>query len=313
MRMRTWALATGLALVVAAGCSRHKQEAVNLSNEADGFVQQDPGSAIAKYEQATKLDPNNHRIFDKLAKAHEKKEEWVKCAQAARRAADLRNANADYWFMQGHCLYEIARKSKKKEDYEKAIKPLAETVKQDDNYDYAYYLLAQSYKWTDDEQKSLQHFKKAIERRPSRVDYYPPWAKLLMDNLYWAEAEQVLKAAKEAPQAAKEAQADTLLTPEKRRNAVFNTHTLLASVYTEKNDVDAEVAELESAKALGFAKNPEILFNLGMAYAKLNRNAQACPMLKKFNKRACHAKKAQKLYASQCAQTLSQIGSLKCK
>lgn len=270
-----------------------------MSNEADNFVQQDPAAAISKYEQATKLDPNNHRIFYKLAKAHEKKEEWAKCAQAARRAADLRNANADYWFKEGHALYEVAKKSSKKEDYEKAIKPLEETVKQDENYDEAYYLLAQSYKWSDDEQKSMQNYKKAVERRPSRIDYYHPWAKLLMDNLYYGEAEQVLKAAKELAKAG---------DPE-----LLHVHTLLAGVYREKKDLNAQVAELESAKALGISKNPEILFSLGMAYAQLDppKKAESIRLLDSFQKRACRNKKAQKLYASQCEQAMSEFGRLK--
>ena len=63
-------LALSCALVAAAtGCSRNRQEAVILANQADKEVALNPEGAAQKYEQATKLDPTSHPIFFKLANA----------------------------------------------------------------------------------------------------------------------------------------------------------------------------------------------------------------------------------------------------
>ena len=61
-------LALTCALVASAtGCSRNRQEAVILANQADKEVALNPEGAASKYEQATKLDPTSHAIFFKLA------------------------------------------------------------------------------------------------------------------------------------------------------------------------------------------------------------------------------------------------------
>ena len=65
MKIRALTVTASLALVLlaTAACSRHRQEAVKLANQGDGIVEIDPSSAIAKYDQAVKLDPSNHRIL----------------------------------------------------------------------------------------------------------------------------------------------------------------------------------------------------------------------------------------------------------
>ena len=49
--------------------------------EGDKAKATDVDSAISKYEQATNLDPQNHRILWKLALAYTKKEAWDKVAK----------------------------------------------------------------------------------------------------------------------------------------------------------------------------------------------------------------------------------------
>jgi len=96
--------------VLMQGCSRHRQEAVKLSNEGDKAVKVDVEGAIAKYEQATKLDPNNHAIFYKLAQAYEKKEDWDKVASTLSRAVAIAPKYANYWFKRGYALEQQAKK-----------------------------------------------------------------------------------------------------------------------------------------------------------------------------------------------------------
>jgi hypothetical protein len=55
--------------VVVSGCSRNNIEAVNLANDGDQAKSSNIEEAISKYEQATKLDGDNARIWWKLALA----------------------------------------------------------------------------------------------------------------------------------------------------------------------------------------------------------------------------------------------------
>src|SRR5262245_41153640 len=66
--------------LLGAGCSRNRQEAVLKANQGDQEVKVNVEGAIAKYDEATHLDPTNHKIFFKLAMAYKKKEDWEKVA-----------------------------------------------------------------------------------------------------------------------------------------------------------------------------------------------------------------------------------------
>src|SRR5579863_4493404 len=89
------------AAFAAAACSRNNIEAVNLANEGDQAKNANLEEAISKYDQATKLDPDNARIWWKLALAYEKKEDWEKMvtactgAQGAAERSEKKKAHAD--------------------------------------------------------------------------------------------------------------------------------------------------------------------------------------------------------------------------
>ena len=93
-----------------AACSRNNIEAVNLANEGDQAKGTNLDEAISKYEQATQLDPTNHRILWKLALAYAKKEAWDKVAQTCSLAEKQAPDFANYWYMHGHALIEQAKK-----------------------------------------------------------------------------------------------------------------------------------------------------------------------------------------------------------
>ncbi len=273
------------------GCSRHRQEAIILANDGDAIVDLDPNGAISKYEQATKLDPGNHRIFYKLARAYKKKEEWDKTASTLARATDLAPTFANYWFERGFALEQQARK--KAISYEECKEPFKKCIEADPNKDECYDHLANAYLWTDDEQKALMNFTRAIEHRPDNIYYYWHLADLYINLNYLKEAEQVLKAAKQ------------MAKPGDMR--LFNVHQLLATIYRDHENYDAMVVELEAAKALDVkGEHPEILFNLGATYAKLRppRKAEALQMLKGFVARACRSRKGE-AYKNECEQAMS--------
>src|SRR3954449_3424786 len=91
--LATLALATS-----GAGCSRNNIEAVNLANEGDKDKATNIDGAISKYEQASNLDPMNHKILGKLARAYQKKEQWDKVASTCAKAEKIAPKNAEYFF-----------------------------------------------------------------------------------------------------------------------------------------------------------------------------------------------------------------------
>lgn len=283
---------------LASGCSRHRQEAVILANQGDAIVELDPNGAIAKYEQAVKLDPSNHLVMYKLSKAYKKKEEWDKVASTLARATELESGktHATYFFERGYALEQQAEK--KTISYKECIEPFTKCIEVDPNKDECYSHLGTAYLWTDDEQKALLNYDKAVQFRPDNLFYYAQLADLYIRLDLIAEAEQVLKEAK------------GFTDPNDKE--LFGIHVLLSEILQERNDLKGMVTELEAAKRIGGKDHPEILFNLGSTYAKIKppRKAEALQMLKGFTARGCKSKKAEALYKNQCVQAAALIQKL---
>ncbi len=290
------ALAWTLALA-GTGCSRNRQEAVILANQADKEVTLNPEGASSKYEQATKLDPTNHQIFFKLANAYKKKEEWDKMASALSRAAQLAPKFANYWFWRGWALEQQARK--KTIQWEEAKEPYTKCIEADPNFADAYSQLGTVMLFTDDEQKALENYTKAVEHDPTKLQYFAQLADLYVRLSLSNEAEQILK---EAKNFAKPGDKD-----------VFDIHMLLATVYRDKGSNSEMVAELEAAKAAVPGDSPEgvqVLYNLGSAYATTGQKKQeAIQMLKGFQARACKSASAAK-YKTECESAQAFISKL---
>jgi tetratricopeptide (TPR) repeat protein len=280
---------------LSAGCSRHRQEAVILANEADQAVKVDVEGAINKYEQATRLDPTNHHIFNKLAMAYRKKEDWDKVASTLARAAQLAPKYANYWFFRGYALEMQAKK--KVSSYDEAKEPLAKCIENDPNYAECYSELGTVMLWTDDEQKALENFTKAIEHDPAQIGYYAQLADLYIRLGYMKEAEQVLQ------------QAKSFAKPGARE--LFAIHVLLSQVLQDRGAKIEMVTELEAAKKVADPEGSEavqILYNLGSTYAQLDppRKQEAINMLKGFSNRACKGAKAQ-MYKTECETTATLV------
>lgn len=265
-----------------------------MANQGDQEVKLNVDGAIGKYEQATRLDPTNHAIFFKLAKAYEKKEEWDKVASTMARATQLVPKYANYWFKRGYALEMQAKK--KAISYEEPKEPYQKCIENDPNYAECYEQLGNAFLWTDDEQKALENYTKAVEHAPQEISYYAALADLYIRLGYMKEAEQVLKEAK------------TFAKPGDR--ALYGVHVLLAQVFQDKGSTPEMVTELEAAKAVVGTEGSEailILYNLGSTYAQLSppRTQEAIQMLKGFSGRACKGTKAA-TYKAECetAQTL---------
>jgi tetratricopeptide (TPR) repeat protein len=276
-------------------CSRDDIEAVNLANEGDKSRDSNPDEAISKYEQASKLDPKNHKILYKLLRADRKKEDWPKVAATAAQAAKQAPTFANYSFEQGHALAIMAQKGPT--TWAEAKDPLQQAITRDPNIFDAYEDLAEVQIHMDDEQGALQSYTKAIDTKPDEIQFYGPLADLYLQLGFRDQAEQVLK---EGISFAKDADA-------KQSKYLFAIHTLLGSILESKGNEASAVTEYEAAKRLcgncNEAGQQIAFFNLGVAYATIvpPRKNDAISELQKFNKIVCKGGAAQR-YADQCAQ-----------
>lgn len=294
------ALALVFGSALASGCSRDHIEAINLANRGDQAVKVNVSGAIKDYEEATRLDPSNHRIFWKLATAYHKQEEWDKMASTLARASQVAPDFANYLYHRGFALMKIAEGGNK-DAYEEAKQPLKDCIAKDANYAECYHWLGTALLWTDDEQGALQNYTKAIELDPTVPYFYPALGEVYLSLRMYDEAEKVLE------------EGARLISPtDKTANALYGVYTLLSNVHQAKGDDAARMADLEKANDIAGANHPEIAFNLGSTYAVMKppQKEKALRLLKSFNKRACKGADAAKKFKDQCATSNDLVQKL---
>ncbi|MCL2776955.1 MAG: tetratricopeptide repeat protein [Polyangiaceae bacterium] len=295
-----------------AGCNRNAIDAVNLTNEADQEKSTNLDGAISKYDQAANLDPDNHRILWKLAQAYAKKEAWDKVASTCSRAKKIAPDFANFFFLHGYALSQLA--SKGSVAYNDAKVPLEESIRLDPNgpnypaanneWDAknagaAHFELAEVLLHLDKEADALKYYTQAIYVKPDTLNFYPVLAKLYLDLNHTAEAEQVLN---QAIGFAKDGD-----------KSLFNVHTLLGEVAGRRHDLTRAASEYELArKACGQcneAGQQIAFFNLGAVYATQTppKKSEAMSQLQSFHKMICKGAAAQR-YADQCA-TAQQLAT----
>ncbi len=293
--MKTFAmLAVPVALLLATvpGCSRNNIEAVNLANEGDKSKSVNVDEAISKYEQATNLDPTNHRILWKLALAYTKKEAWDKVISTCKKAEAVAPTFANYYFQRGMAHARLAVKGPA--GWADAKEPLEQAIAKDPNLADAHFELGEVLLHLDDEQGALRSYTKAIETKPDVLSFYIPLADLYIRLGYLDQAEQVVK--------------EGLSFGKEGDKGLFGLHSLAGQVKEMKGDISGSVGEYEAAKkACGQCQNPGeaiAFFNLGAAYASVNppRKSEAIQQLQSFNKTVCKGAAAAR-YADQCSQS----------
>ncbi len=295
----TWAVGSCFLFTSLSGCSRDHIEAINLANEGDRAVKVNVEGAISKYEQASQLDPTNHRILKKLANAYEKKEDWEKMASTLARAVQVAPDYADYWFKRGYALIQQADNGNP-EAYEGAKEPLKNCIAKDPNLAECYHFLGHASLWTDDVQNAVNNYSKAIEHDPTVAYFYPPLGELYVVLKMYGEAEKVLKEGSRINQPS-----------EKNNSNLYGMHLLLFQVAQARDDKPGMLAAMENANEVAGDAHPEITFNLGSTYAVMDppRTEKAAQLLKNFTKRACRGQAAAK-FKEQCETAQSLIQKL---
>jgi len=294
----TSAVLAAVAALATASCSRNNIEAVNLANEGDQAKGSNIEEAISKYEQATKLDPDNARIWWKLALAYEKKEDFQKMSSACTKAeeaaekADKKKTHAEYYFRQGYALEQLAEKGAGA--WADAKTPFQTAIQLDANYGQAYGELGYVLIHVDDEAGAIQNWTKALEVKPDETQYYVSLADEYTRLMFFDQAEQVLR--------------EGLSFAKEDDKHLFNLHALLGSLYENKGDYQRAVTEYEAAKKACDSNkcndHKEAYFNLGTTYSELNppKKNEAIQQLQSFWKITCKGALAAK-YADQCAQS----------
>ncbi len=281
-----------------AACSRNNIDAVNLSNEGDKARGANVDDAISKYEQAKQLDPSNYRIQWKLATAYQKKENWEKVNETLGPTTKLAPDHADYFFLKGYALEQMAVKGPT--NWAEAKDPLEQAAKLDPNFADPHYELGNVNLHLDDEKGALQEWTKAIELKPDELSFYVPLADLYIRLQFLDQAEQVLKEASTFDKGGKEG---------------YGIHTLYGLVHERKGDNSGAISEYQAAKkACGKCneKGEQIAyFNLGAAYARAKppRRSEANSNLLSFQKMTCRGGAAAR-FADECAQAQEMIKDL---
>lgn len=275
-----------------AGCSRNHIEAINLANLGDKSLQVNVEGAIEKYEEATRLDPTNHRIFFKLSNAYQKKEDWDKMASTLARAVQVAPEFANYSYKRGFALMQKAAQGNP-DAYEEAKQPLQKCIETDPNYAECYHELGTAMLWTDNEQGALDNWTKAIEHDPTVPYFYPPLAETLIAMKLYDQAEAVLK------------EGTRIVQPrdEHSKNNLYGMYVLLSMVSQARNDMPSMVSALERANEVAGDQNPEIGFDLGSTYAVMKppQKEKAVRLLTSFTKRVCKGAQAAEKFKDQCA------------
>lgn len=281
-------------------CSRSHIEAINLANEGDVSMKGgNTEGAVQKYEQAIQLDPANHRIMWKLAKAYEKKEDWDKLASTLSRATGIAPDFANYWFKRGYALMKQAEAGNP-DKYEEAKEPLKKCIEKDANFAECYHFLGEAHLWTGDEQTALDNYTKAVEHDPTIAYFYAPLAETYITLRFYKEAESVLK------------EGTRIVAPgEKNNNHLYAMYVLRFQVAQAQNDSAGMVAAMEKAEEVAGEAHPEISFNLGSTYAVMDppQKEKAVRLLSSFTKRACRSANAAK-FKEQCETSNSLIQKL---
>ncbi|WP_437916738.1 hypothetical protein WME73_19785 [Sorangium sp. So ce302] len=278
-------------------CDPPLTPAQRLAREADRMAPADINGAIAKYEEATKLDPTDHRIFFKLAMALKKSDRWADVVSTMRRATALAPRFATYWVELGYAQAALAKR--KAGSFEDAKRAYLTCLEIDPWLADCHERIGHVLLWTDDERGAIERYTEAIRREPDALRHYLPLADLYQRLDQLAEAEAVLR---EAVRRAKPGD-----------SSLFAAHTMLASVHQDRGNLAEMVAELEAAKAVALEgiEADMTLFSLGSSYALLAppRVSESVTNLRAFYARRCLGSGA-KAFKTNCATSAALIQKL---
>jgi tetratricopeptide (TPR) repeat protein len=293
------------AFAMTAGCSRNNIEAINLANEGDKEKTSNPDDALSKYQQASQLDPDNHRILWRLAQSYKTKSDWPNVAATCSKAeeADKRTSKdkkshfANYWWMDGFAVKQQALAGQGA--WADAKSRLDTCIQLDAKFADCYEDLGEVLYHMDDEQGALQNYTQAITLKPDNTDFYISLGALYYDLALFDQASAVYKAA------------ITDFAQEGDKN-LFSLHAGLGNVLEAQGKIADAIAEFTTAKkACGDCNDhKEAFFYLGEAQSSATPIQQdGIAQLRSFYTIACKGSSAKKF--DDLCQQASEIATRK--
>jgi tetratricopeptide (TPR) repeat protein len=263
----------GASTAVESDCAR-RHEATELAARADASMNVHVMGAIAQYREASALAPTDHTILFRLALALKKTENWEEEQVALVKAAELAPEFANYWYELGLSFVRQAEAGDR-EAYERAKAPFDTCTRTDPNFAECWYGLAESALWTDELELAMTAHTRAVERDPSKTEFYLALANIYLDLKRYPEARGVLEVA----------------TTRLERNApeLYRIHLLLAEVHAAAGDSAKRTAALEVASDLAPLEEFEVWYLLASAYVESNPvdTEKARRALQLFRQRGC--------------------------
>ncbi|CAN5670118.1 hypothetical protein BH09MYX1_BH09MYX1_36460 [soil metagenome] len=279
----------------AADCAR-ASEAVMLVARGDAVLSSNVDEAIAYYEKASHVQAADAEILWKLALAFKRKADWAHVASVLERACALAPAHAGFFFLRGYALERLER-------FADARAPLEQAIALDPAYADPEYDLAEVLLHLGDEKGALEHYTKAIQKKPTELASFSALADLYVRLGFLDHAEKTLRAG---------------LAFDAKDGRAFPLHLMLADVLTRKKDPAHAITELEAAQSACGACSDYgqqiVFFSLGAAYAlaKVPRKEEAITNLVAFEKMICRGAGASR-YPDECGETaelLRRLGAI---
>lgn len=295
------------------GCSRPQRQRVEPECEpnpresktrklvADGrrLLKGDVAGAEEHFEQAVALDPEFVDAYVGLGEARAKRENWDKLAQAMSKATALAPTWAPYWERLGFA--ERMRSLKDAGHLAGAKKAYERCVAEDTNLAACWNGLGLVQAQLTEANAAMQSLSTAVQRDPSKGDYYVDLAELYDRLGYYRQTKAVA------------AEALTRAKPEERPVWKRRLHRAAGHAALTLGDPADAIVQLEAAKALSSASGEpseaDVLLLLGLAYAKANKNDLALDHLKGFRARACSGARASQ-FRAQCTVCDAEIERL---
>jgi tetratricopeptide (TPR) repeat protein len=273
-------------------CPRPSADAASVVKEGDALRHVDIGGAIEKYRQAAELDPKNHVIFGKLAKAYITEEHWDDANLILTRACVLAPTWASYFALRGWVLQRAAARESASSGalWKESRATLEHALTLDPGLADAHFDLAEALLREGNTQAALDHYTKAITLAPDQSMFWATLADLYLRLGYYDHAHRTLE------------EALVFITRDADRFALLMLHGL---VLERRRDPPAALTRYEEAAHACGPCNEKgqqvVYFALGAAYARAHRMTEAVNKLQTFLKTVCRGSAAQR-YVDECTQ-----------
>ena len=288
-----------------------KREAIEKSNEGDKALAANIDAAIADYDAATKLDPTNDKIWNKLAVSNAKKENWAEAARAYRGAvkadADAHHGKptvAQYQRGLGVALEKLASGSGGPTSLDDALGALQQCLDIDANDAECALERGNVYLAKGDEQNAEASYASANAMAPSNLKVYAALAGVKAKLGHDDDAIALLRKAQTVGPANPNTEEQRYMAEER---------LALGELLLKHHDAKAAVHELEGARDLDPAGRVGMLVfdRLADGYAALNPpdKQKALDNLRSFYKRVCKGPKAAQ-FKEQCGTAEARATAL---